>query len=147
MSIAMKAIEVTATLDEQGQLHLDEPLTTVGPGRVRLILLPADDMAQVSSMEDLAAKKPELAEICQQNDIAYLGVFGSIVRSEATADSDVDMVARFSKQKGLWDLIGIERELSEVLGRKVDLGTEDALNPYLRDRILAEVQVIYEESG
>ncbi len=39
----MKAIEVEGTVDEEGQLHLDEPLTTLGPGRVRVILLSPDE--------------------------------------------------------------------------------------------------------
>jgi hypothetical protein len=39
MEIAMKAIEATGTVDEQGRLHLDEPLTILGPRRIRVILL------------------------------------------------------------------------------------------------------------
>ena len=51
---------------------------------------------------------------------------------------------KFSKRKSLLDIIRIERELSTVLGKKVDLLTEAAISPYLRDTILSELKVIYE---
>jgi len=54
MDIAMKAIEVTGTIDEQGQLHLDEPLTIPGPHRVRVILLFPEE-ADIDELEWLQA--------------------------------------------------------------------------------------------
>ncbi|MDY7040081.1 MAG: nucleotidyltransferase domain-containing protein [Chloroflexota bacterium] len=56
--------------------------------------------------------------------------------------SDVDLLVRFSKRKSLLALVRLERELSTALGRKVDLLTEAAISPYLRDRIKREVKVI-----
>jgi len=88
--------------------------------------------------------KNNVREICQKNDMVFLGVFGSWSRGEATDESDIDLIARFSKRKGLAEIIRIERELSEILGRKVDLLTEGAISPYLTDRIRKEVKVIYE---
>jgi hypothetical protein len=74
-----------------------------------------------------------------------IGVFGSTVRGEAGKDSDIDLLVRFSKRKSLLAVVRLERELSEALGRKVDLLTEGALSPYLRERILKEMRVIYGE--
>jgi hypothetical protein len=74
-----------------------------------------------------------------------IGVFGSTVRGEARKDSDIDLLVRFSKRKSLLAVVRLERELSEALGRKVDLLTEGALSPYLRERILKEMRVIYGE--
>lgn len=88
-----------------------------------------------------------LAEICARNDIARLRVFGSFARGEAEEESDVDLIADFTARKSLLDLVRIERELSERLGRKVDLLTERALSPYLRDRILSEARVVYERAA
>ncbi len=85
-----------------------------------------------------------LTHICQTNHVSKLGIFGSVVRGEATPTSDIDMLVYFSKPKSLLAVIKLERELTEALGRKVDLLTEDALSPYLRDKILSEVEVIYE---
>jgi uncharacterized protein len=88
-----------------------------------------------------------LAEVCIRNDIARLRLFGSLARGEATDDSDIDLIADFTSRKSLLDLVRIEREFSERLGRKVDLLTERALSPYLRDRILNEAQVVYERAA
>ncbi len=86
----------------------------------------------------------KLIRICQQNDVAMVGVFGSMARGEATKQSDIDLLVKFSKRKSLLALVRLERELSAALGRKVDLLTEAAISPYLRDRIKQEVRVIYE---
>jgi predicted nucleotidyltransferase len=86
----------------------------------------------------------KLVEICQQNDVAMIGVFGSMARGEATEDSDIDLLVKFSKGKSLLTLVRLEREISTVLDRKVDLLTEAAISPYLRDRIKRELRVIYE---
>ena len=75
-----------------------------------------------------------LAELCERNDIQRLRVFGSVARGEETASSDIDFLADFSRRKSLLDLVRIEREFSERLGRRIDLLTEAALSPYLRER-------------
>ncbi len=85
-----------------------------------------------------------IIDICRRNDVAMLGVFGSVARGEAVEQSDVDLLVRFDKSKGLLALIKLERELADAIGKKVDLLTEASISPYLRDRILGEVQVIYE---
>lgn len=86
-----------------------------------------------------------LERICRANDITRLRVFGSVARGEDTPDSDLDLLVEFSKPKSLLDLIGIEQELEDQLGRKVDLVTPAALSPYLRDRILQGARVLYEQ--
>ena len=86
-----------------------------------------------------------LIDICRQNDVSMVGVFGSMARGEARKKSDIDLLVRFSKRKSLLAVVRLERELSEALGRKVDLLTEGAISPYLRERILKETQVVYEK--
>lgn len=81
-----------------------------------------------------------LVDICCQNDVSMVGVFGSMARGEAKKKSDIDLVVR----KSLLAVVRLERELSEALGRKVDLLTEVAISPYLRERIMKELRVIYE---
>ena len=85
----------------------------------------------------------KLIEICRQNDVSMIGVFGSFARGEANGRSDVDLLVRFSKRKSLLDHIALERQLSTVLGREIDLLTEASLSPYLRKRILDDLQVLY----
>jgi hypothetical protein len=95
-------------------------------------------------MAHIGFDKDKVAQLSRENDIAFIGVFGSFARGDFTKDSDLDLLVRFSKRKSLVDQVRIEREFSEVLKRKVDLLTEMSISPYLRDRIKREVQVIYE---
>lgn len=73
-----------------------------------------------------------------------VGIFGSTARGEATADSDVDVLVRFAHPKSLLALVALERQLSEAVGKPVDLVTEHSLHPYLRDNVLRDLQVVYE---
>lgn len=86
----------------------------------------------------------KLVEICRQNDVSRIGVFGSMARGEATEQSDIDLIVEFSKRKSLLALVALERQMSETLGRRVDLLTEAAISPYLRDTIMNDLQVLYE---
>jgi predicted nucleotidyltransferase len=95
-------------------------------------------------VEASAIDTSKLVEICRQNDAVMVGLFGSMARGEATPDSDIDLLVRFNHRKSLLALVRLERELSAALGRKVDLLTEAAVSPYLRDRILNELKVLYE---
>jgi uncharacterized protein len=86
----------------------------------------------------------KLAEICRRNDVSSLGVFGSVARGEATAQSDLDLLVKFSGRKSILAVVSLERQLADAFGRKVDLVTEAALSPYLRSQILRDLRVIYE---
>jgi predicted nucleotidyltransferase len=66
-----------------------------------------------------------------------------MARDEATEASDIDLLVPFSGPVSLLQMVTLERELSEALGRKVDLLTEAFLSPFLRDRILKERQLVY----
>ncbi|HJX37198.1 MAG TPA: nucleotidyltransferase family protein [Anaerolineae bacterium] len=94
-------------------------------------------------MKALPFDTKKLQEVCLRNDIAMVGVFGSMARGEATEQSDIDLLVKFSKRKSLLEIVRLEREVSTALGRKVDLLTEGAISPYLRDRVKRELRVIY----
>lgn len=85
-----------------------------------------------------------LIEICRRNDVSKIGVFGSMARGEANDQSDIDLLVEFSRRKSLLAMVALERQIAAALGRKVDLLTEAAISPYLRDRILGDLLVIYE---
>jgi hypothetical protein len=72
-----------------------------------------------------------------------IAVFGSYVRGENKPHSDIDVMVEFSERKSLLEIVGIQRELSDMLGIKVDLLTETSISPYLIDRIRSEMEVIY----
>lgn len=86
----------------------------------------------------------KLVEICHQNDVSKIGVFGSMARGEASEQSDIDLIVEFSRRKSLLALVALERKMSEALGRRVDLLTEAAISPYLRDKIMNDLHVLYE---
>lgn len=86
----------------------------------------------------------KLIDICRQNDVVKVGVFGSMARGDASEQSDIDLIVEFSQRKSLLALVALERKISAALGRKVDLLTEAALSPYLRERIMHDLQVIDE---
>ncbi len=86
----------------------------------------------------------KLIEICRQNDIKRVGTFGSMARGEATEQSDIDLLVEFAKPKSLLAMVKIERQIATALGQKVDLLTEAAISPYLREGILRDLHIIYE---
>ena len=92
-----------------------------------------------------SSEKEKIIEICKRNDISYCALFGSFARGEADEDSDIDLLVRFSKPVG-WKFYGIAEDLQEVLGKKVDLATENMLNKYIRENVLQDLKVIYEET-
>jgi hypothetical protein len=89
--------------------------------------------------------KSELARACQEHGIVFAGLFGSQVRGEASAESDVDLLVRFEGRQSLLDLVRVEREIGEAICRSVDLVTENALSPYLRDRVMADLEVLVDD--
>jgi hypothetical protein len=84
-----------------------------------------------------------ITEFCRRNYIHRLSLFGSVLRDDFRPDSDVDVLVEFEKSHipGL-AFFGME-ELSQMLGRKVDLHTPGFLSRYFRYQVLAEAQVQY----
>lgn len=96
-------------------------------------------------MEEIDVRK--LIDICRKYKVSRVALFGSFARGDAGPDSDIDLLITFNDRVGFLTLAKLERELSEVLHRIVDLLTEQSISPYLRDQILSEQKVIYEEAG
>ena len=78
-------------------------------------------------------------------EVAFAGVFGSFARGDANEKSDIDIMIRFKKPKGLLDFFSLQNALEEELGHPVDLATERALDSRLRPFILKELKPIYGE--
>ena len=76
--------------------------------------------------------------LAERYGVAVVGVFGSYVRGEQNAESDLDLLAEILRPISLLDLVGAELYLSEGLGVKVDLVPKRSLRKELRDTILQE---------
>ncbi|MFB6248126.1 MAG: nucleotidyltransferase family protein [Salinibacter sp.] len=96
-------------------------------------------------MPDRRLDTSRLADECRKHGVVYAGLFGSQARDEATTESDVDVLVRFGDRRSLIDLVRIERRIEEVVGVSVDLVTENALSPHLRDRVLEDLEVIVDD--
>ena len=88
--------------------------------------------------EFLNDKRDDVLRIAAKHGAYNVRIFGSVARGEATPDSDIDLLIEKGPTTTPWFPAGLVLELEESLGRRVDIVTEKALNPYLRDRVLRE---------
>jgi predicted nucleotidyltransferase len=82
---------------------------------------------------------------CERNGIRRLALYGSILRDDFGPDSDVDVLVEFhaGQTPGLLQMAALETELSEMLGRRVDLRTPEELSRYFRQDVLDGCEVQY----
>ncbi len=95
--------------------------------------------------ERIGVQKDKIAEFCRKHHIRKLALFGSVLREDFDQDSDVDVLVEFEPGRtvGLLRMAGLELELSEILGRKVDLRTPAELSRYFRDEVMQSSEVQY----
>ena len=97
-------------------------------------------------MARIAVDRERLAAFCRKHHIRKLALFGSVLRDDFRADSDVDVLVEFEPGHvpGFIRLAGMEFELSALLdGRKVDMRTPEDLSRYFRDEVVASAEVQY----
>jgi predicted nucleotidyltransferase len=90
--------------------------------------------------------RDEIEQFCRRNHIRKLSLFGSVLTDRFRPGSDIDVLVEFEPETkvGLFDVARIELELTEKLGRKVDLRTAGDLSRYFRDEVVATAAVQYE---
>ena len=79
-----------------------------------------------------------IVEIAARHGAQNVRVFGSRARGTATPESDLDLLVDFAPGRDLFDLVDLKQEIEARTGRRVDVLTERALSPYLRDDVLGE---------
>ena len=89
-----------------------------------------------------------IAEFCQRWRVRKMSLFGSVIRDDFTPESDVDVLVEFQPGptpglKFFWDM---PNELSQIIGREVDLNTPQELSKYFRQEVLDEAEVIYDQA-
>ena len=95
-------------------------------------------------MDEIAAKRDEIHALARGHNAERLWVFGSCARREERPDSDVDVLVKFSGGIGLVEYVRFERELSHLLGRKVELTVNTVLlrEPRFAERVCREAVAI-----
>ena len=86
-----------------------------------------------------------LAEFCHRHHVRRLALFGSVLREDFGPESDVDVLVELEPghRIGLIGFAGMEIQLSEIIGRRVDLRTPQDLSPYFRDDVLDHAEIQY----
>lgn len=87
---------------------------------------------------ELQRQRAEIVRLAARHGATRVRVFGSVARGDALPDSDVDLLVQAGEGTSSWFPVGLIEDLEELLGRRVDVVTEGALHPSLRDRVLAE---------
>lgn len=87
--------------------------------------------------------RKKIMPILKARGAEYVAVFGSAARGETKRSSDIDILVRFKKDISLLDHIGIAYELSDKIGRKVDLITEDSLSKHIVLNVKKDLRVLY----
>ena len=87
----------------------------------------------------------EITALCKRYNVRELAVFGSAVKNKLRSDSDIDLLVEFEPdaQVGFITLFRMQRELSGLMHRKVDLVSKGGLKPILRQEILSAAKVLY----
>jgi predicted nucleotidyltransferase len=91
----------------------------------------------------------EIAAFCERHHIVKMWLFGSVLRDDFSAESDVDVLVEFDPgHVPGWEFFGAwPEELEAIFGRPVDLGTPDSLSKYIRSKVMRSARVIYERAG
>ena len=91
--------------------------------------------------------KSRIIPTLKEAGVVRSSLFGSVARGESNDESDIDILVEFDKEKvpGLFGFVGLQQDLEDILGRKIDLLTYNSIHPFIRDNIMKEQVVIYEK--
>ncbi|HEX5714741.1 MAG TPA: nucleotidyltransferase family protein [Thermoanaerobaculia bacterium] len=82
--------------------------------------------------------RAEILDLAMRHGARDVRVFGSLSRGEGREDSDLDLLVTLGEGRSLLDLVGLKQDLEDLVKRPVDVVTEQALSPYLREHVLSE---------
>jgi predicted nucleotidyltransferase len=83
-------------------------------------------------------KRQQILKIAQGHGARNVRLFGSVARGETTETSDLDLLIEMEPGRNLLDVVAIKQDLEDLLGCMVDVVTEAAISPYMRDKVLHE---------
>jgi len=96
----------------------------------------------VKAQQIIRKRREEILKLASAHGAYNVRVFGSVARGEDTESSDVDFLVSMEQGRNLFDQAGLLSDLQELLGRKVDVATDDSLYWLIRRRILSEAKPV-----
>lgn len=99
----------------------------------------------MTAVDDLRGLRGEFADFCRRHGIRRISVFGSALRDELDADSDLDLVVEYRPDRvpGMLGVASMELELEKLVGREVELRTLNDLSTHFRDQVREDASEIY----
>ena len=96
------------------------------------------------NMNGINVPEQAIADVCRRYHIRRLALFGSVLRDQLRSDSDLDVLVEFEKEHTPgFAFFDVEAELSQVLGRNVDLNTSQFLSPQFRQEVEDQAEVVF----
>ena len=92
----------------------------------------------IETIEAIQIKSSEIRQIAARHGASNIRLFGSVARGEAKPESDVDFLIDVTAETSPWFPVGLIQDLEKLLGRRVEIVTERALNKDLREKVLRE---------
>ena len=101
--------------------------------------------AQTLKLGDLSVDQSALVALCQKYFVRELSLFGSAARGDMMPASDIDLLVEFipDAKIDLVDFAGLMLDMSDLIGRKVDLVSKNGLKPLIRDSVIREARILY----
>lgn len=117
------------------KLYVNNILKKIGKPPLVLYVLPDTSRENLLELEQI---KNKIFPILKHADVTKAALFGSYVRGDNTAVSDIDILVDLPRGKTLFDLVGLKQDLEETLNKKVDIVTYNGIHPLLKKYILPD---------
>jgi predicted nucleotidyltransferase len=96
----------------------------------------------MSTVALLTSLKPKIVEVARKYGASNVRVFGSAARGDDRVDSDIDILVSLERGRTLLDLVGLEQDLTKLLGRRADVVVDGGISRYIEQKILSEAIAI-----
>lgn len=146
----MKTVNISLTPDQAK--YVDKTAKTYGFANRSEFVRAVLRKTMASPFSEEVIQKPSftldeikkiIVPILKKNGVGFAGIFGSYARGETKTGSDIDLLYRYHSPKSLLHTVGLQQELSQILGLKVDLISEKAVHPYIRPQIQNDLKILY----
>jgi uncharacterized protein len=136
--IGLRRMRRCYTVHARRQNALHGNPTTPAPIAIRAAI--ALEVTHMVEQDFLQTHREAIRAIAGRHGVTRVRVFGSVARGEATSSSDLDLLIETGPETSAWFPAGLILDLEQLLGRRVEVVTERALNPAIRERVLQEAR-------